>query len=119
MGQIRSPQGGIEAAISAAEDELRRAAALDKWCRSAEESISNLKFRAEVEGGVLLNGLREAPQEGGGWVETCRQWGVPSIGCSPGAISSSGVRRDGNASDFSLILPPGVDISVFWGVACI
>ena len=58
--------------------EGRSASALDKCCwlaearankskREAEEFRSNLKSRAEVEGGGCMEvGLREAPREGGG-----------------------------------------------------
>ena len=46
---------------------MRLASALDKRCRSAEVSRSNLKSRADSGGGVRTEaGLREAPREGGG-----------------------------------------------------
>ena len=52
-GRFESLKGDIEADRSAAEDEGKRATSLEKWCRSAEELITNLKLRDETEGGFV------------------------------------------------------------------
>ena len=54
-GRFDSLRRYIEASRSAAEDKGRQADSLEKQCRSAEESILNLKSRDEAEGGSVRN----------------------------------------------------------------
>ena len=112
--RFESLERDIKAATSAAEYKRRRAASLEKRCRLAEESISNLKSKDQAEGEFVwkLDSGRHH-ERGVVWYEINGSGGRYLYGAV--VLVKLQLLMDRNALTFASTVPPGFGIDVYRG----